>query len=75
MGIFNTVFVDCPKCGQRLEFQSKSGGEVDLLEFSLWNVPPEVVVGTRVEECPRCQRRWKLLLPPVQALIREIDPV
>lgn len=72
MGMFDSVFVECPACGKRLEFQSKSG-RCHLDEFTLWNAPTEVVAGTDDVECKKCGRTWKLVLPPVTPIVREVS--
>lgn len=73
MGMFDSIYVDCPKCKAPIEFQSKSGA-CCLRDYSLWNVPPEVVAGTREVKC-RCGMTWKLVLPPMAPEIRDAaDP-
>ena len=42
MGLFDTVLVPCPKCGEIVGFQSKSGN-CDLGEFPLWDAPEDVM--------------------------------
>lgn len=71
MGVFDSIFVDCPRCGLELEFQSKSG-DCMLGKYTLWSAPPEVVVGTSLHVCSRCHSNWILVLPPVNAIIREV---
>lgn len=43
MGIFDTVLVNCPKCGQEHEFQSKSG-ECFLRTYTLADCPDDVMI-------------------------------
>lgn len=43
MGLFDRVYVDCPNCGNQVEFQSK-GGECDLVNFSLDDAPIHVLM-------------------------------
>lgn len=42
MGMFDTVFMNCPMCKERLEVQSK-GGECILAEYELQDAPPDVI--------------------------------
>lgn len=42
MGMFDTVYVNCPECGKEHEFQSKSG-ECLLRNYSLQDAPDDVM--------------------------------
>lgn len=42
MGMFDSVWVKCPKCNEENEFQSKSG-ECDLSNYTLENCPDDVL--------------------------------
>ena len=59
MGMFDTVYVKCPGCGERVGCQSKSGG-CYLDEYELDTAPIEVLAGilggngwTYCETCDR----------------------
>lgn len=41
MGMFDSVFVKCPKCNKLIEFQSKAG-KCNLLRYSHKSVPAEI---------------------------------
>jgi hypothetical protein len=41
MGMFDEVFVPCPKCNKGMWFQSK-GGDQTLSQYTLENVPDDV---------------------------------
>ena len=41
MGMFDYVWVNCPKCGDEIEFQSKAG-PCNLNNYQLHNAPPKV---------------------------------
>ena len=69
MGMFDTVVVECPRCGVRVEFQSR-GGDGRLREYVLGNAPTEVVTWTHAEVCTNCKRVWKLVLV---ATIQEVS--
>lgn len=45
MGMFDSLIVCCPICGENVEFQSK-GGECILAQYNIVNVPPEVLWDT-----------------------------
>lgn len=42
MGLFDTVLVNCPKCGKENEFQSK-GGDCSLNVYTLEDCPGDVL--------------------------------
>jgi peptide subunit release factor 1 (eRF1) len=42
MGMFDSVWVKCPKCGEENEFQSK-GGECNLSNYNLDDCPNDVM--------------------------------
>lgn len=42
MGLFDRVIINCPNCNEIIDFQSK-GGECLLTEYSLENVPDDVL--------------------------------
>lgn len=56
MGMFDRVWIDCPRCGTRIEFQSKVG-PCELKDFDIQNVPDAIagdIIGD-VENCPNCK--------------------
>jgi hypothetical protein len=73
MGVYDSILTKCPGCGAPLQFQSKSG-DCMLRRYSLRSAPPEVVIGTYEEICPKCNRHWKLVLPQVSAIVVEALP-
>ena len=42
MGLYDSVWVECPNCGKENEFQSKSG-ECNLFDYTLENCPDNVL--------------------------------
>ena len=61
MGMCDRVIINCPHCGETLEFQSKAG-LCELQTFDFGNVPPEIaedLLGEK-QEC-KCGRVLKLL--------------
>lgn len=60
MGMFDSVFVRCPKCGGDVEFQSKAG-PCELRRYSADSVPPEIAesITGDVSSCS-CGERLKI---------------
>lgn len=64
MGMFDTVLVPCPKCGNKVGFQSKSG-TCELIDFELDDAPAEVLAGANrhsPHKCDKCGAWFKLLV-------------
>ena len=54
MGMFDSVYVECPYCGSSNELQTKRG-ECILGNYSLDNAPPQVLLGIKGnQECYKC---------------------
>ena len=70
MGMFDSVYFTCPKCGKLLEAQSKSG-HCTLACFALDSVPAEIgddLVGTTIQcdiEIGGCGEVYTIIEPPV----------
>jgi len=60
MGVFDSFFIACPKCGKDLEFQSKSGP--CALENYKYKCPVEVAIGINgdIVNCEFCGCNWKI---------------
>ena len=43
MGMYDSLYIKCPKCGKELEFQSNSGS-CALFSFKENNLPPDVAM-------------------------------
>ncbi len=58
MGMFDSVYIRCRKCGKNIEFQSKSGGCV-LNGYSETEVPVSVLKGMEgdINACRGCGTR------------------
>ena len=58
MGMFDTVMVDCPYCGEKTGLQSKAG-RCELLEYDLTDAPldvmGELVSGGGWKQCDNCE--------------------
>lgn len=44
MSCFNSIWVDCPRCGNPVEFQSKSG-TCSMASYSIHHMPAEDFAG------------------------------
>lgn len=55
MGMYDTVTVACPKCGELEEFQSKSGA-CNLETYSLDEAPDDVLRGVNRHAPIRCRK-------------------
>ena len=53
MGVYDTVWVKCPTCGEENPFQSKSGDCI-LENYTLDNCPPDVLVNVNRHSPCRC---------------------
>ena len=75
MGMFDSVMVPCPTCGERSEFQSKSG-DCLLAVYELADCPPDVLADVNrhaPNACEKCgsifavQVTWSAKAVPVLA--------
>jgi hypothetical protein len=66
MGMFDRVYTKCPKCGERVECQSKSGpcdlDEYESLELAPANVVAGILGGGGWTECDKC-KAWLIIEP------------
>ena len=64
MGLFDSVYVDCPHCGKQVEFQSKAG-DCSMSVYSLDSAPSYVVRDILNEpmHCGACGG-WMALIDP-----------
>lgn len=55
MGMYNSIYVSCPKCDNLIEFQSKSGS-CDMSSFDISKVPEQDLKGIigDMRECDEC---------------------
>ena len=64
MGMFDSVYVPCPKCGELNEFQSK-GGDCLLNESTLENAPANVLLDMSRHSpviCQNCGTKYEVKL-------------
>lgn len=63
MGMFDRVYVDCPNCGNQVEFQSKVG-ECNLANFGIDDAPTHVLMDI-MNSPERCQcGTWVAVIDP-----------
>lgn len=65
MGLFDMVWVDCPHCGEQVEFQTKAAEFPYMDRYTFENAPQEVLVDilNRPEHCGSCGG-WLALIDP-----------
>lgn len=66
--MFDRLIVQCPRCDNSVEFQSKAG-ECILEDFVLENAPPNVL-GDLHNESETCQNCGRVVTIIVQAIAR-----
>jgi hypothetical protein len=69
VGMFDSLYVGCPKCGGSIEFQSKAGDCV-LAEYTLADCPPEVA-GDLIGQFSTCRCGHTVTLRGAVVLIPE----
>lgn len=76
MGMFDSIYVDCPSCGEKetIELQSKSG-PCTLERYTLENAPSEVLSGVHTDIDFDCRSCWKRFKVQVRATERKIEVV
>lgn len=71
MGMYDTVLVPCPKCGEESEFQSK-GGDCLLFGYRLEDCPQDVLRDINrhsPNECEKCGTSFAIELQEVVKLV------
>ena len=63
MGMFDTVYMNCRKCGKNFEEQSK-GGECTLANYGLDTAPIDVLSGLDRKNitCPYCGTEHEIVI-------------
>ena len=64
MGMFDSLSVKCPACGENIQFQTKAG-PCELANFHPSHVPVVVAhdLDGRVEQCHGCQQYVTVRIP------------
>lgn len=65
MGLFDSVMVDCPKCGNQTEFQSKADDDAYCRVFTPDTAPTEILIDVLNDPhfCEKCGA-WFALIDP-----------
>lgn len=63
MGLFDSMYIKCPKCGKEMEWQSKSG-HCAMFSYNKRDVPISVAEGLdgSVLGCQFCNTNWQFKL-------------
>ena len=76
MGMFDSVWVNCPRCGEPIDFQSKSG-DCSLTDYYLGDDIPELImadVASQQEICPNCDSLVKVVKSPWTVVSKRPNP-
>lgn len=62
MGMFDSVYFECPHCGRETEEQSKAG-DCLLEEYREDSIPPNIAVSLNEREswCDHCGKQFKIV--------------
>lgn len=79
MGMFDSIFADCPNCGHTIEFQSKAG-LCELKRYKCYSVPADIAMAfegyTKGVTCRGCGKEFDLFpeatIPRVKLVIKEV---
>jgi hypothetical protein len=63
MGMFDRVWVSCPKCNEKIEYQSKAGNR-GLNDYTLADAPAAVLgcLAGDKEVCPNCHEVVRIVV-------------
>ena len=75
MGMFDSVFVGCPRCGKETELQSKAG-DCYMQRFSLTDAPEKVIRDIAQYEPTTCDcgLRFRVIVQPAVRGLLVIEP-
>ena len=69
MGCFDTVWFNCPACGQEMSEQSKAG-DCLLRDYSLFDAPPSILGSLADEQVHcKCGKVWVIKVQTLAQLI------
>jgi hypothetical protein len=74
MGMFDSVMVPCPSCGERAEFQSK-GGDCTLATYELHEAPSDVLSDVNrhaPKECRKCATRFSVETTTTSRVVSDV---
>jgi hypothetical protein len=64
MGIFDSVYVPCPKCNEPIEFQSKAAYDPYMNQYTLSDAPPEILTDIMNSPLYCACGSWVALIDP-----------
>lgn len=70
MWLFDSVYVDCPHCGAKVEFQSDADGDPYLNNYTIETAPLHILrdVMNEPEHCAACDG-WLVIVDPRHPLL------
>ena len=71
MGMYDSVWVNCPQCNEENEFQSKSGN-CHLLTYDLENCPNDIIKDINRHApiiCENCRTAYKVDIDKKKAVV------
>jgi len=74
MGMFDSVWFNCPNCGERMEAQSK-GGECYLNNYTPEAVPMDVALDAHIHEPCSCGKAYKIKKVEPQVIALELEEI
>lgn len=71
MGMYDSLYVECPKCKAKLEYQSKSG-QCCMWNFTKKDLTYEVAGGINgnIVRCQFCNKRIQFTLKPAKPIFK-----
>lgn len=73
MGIYDSIYIECPECGNPLEIQSKRApGGPSMITFHRDEIPASVAVDINGDEsyCNICGCTWKVKVAKLKPVYR-----
>lgn len=72
MGMYDVVWVPCPHCDERVEFQSKKG-TCALIDYTLDDAPNSILndIAGRDKVCDKCGRLFSVVVKCVVFVRKE----
>jgi hypothetical protein len=74
MGMFDTVWVPCPQCGERAKAQSKLG-PCELKDYHMETAPLDVLAGLIHDHwtCEKCGTRFLVAVQSLATTVRDLQ--
>lgn len=72
MGLYDSVYVKCPKCGKRSELQTKV--RCDMKTYDGESVPADIAKGVDGDEFNCCGTTWRVKSPKIPHVELKVKP-